>query len=44
MNIWWMLALTIFGLVEKVAPAPVWTGRVAGLAMIGWGVFALAGA
>lgn len=37
MNVWWMLALTAFVVVEKTAPAPMLTGRIAGVAAIGWG-------
>ncbi|HKJ88124.1 MAG TPA: DUF2182 domain-containing protein, partial [Gammaproteobacteria bacterium] len=38
MNLWWMLALTLFMLVEKLAPAPVWTGRIAGVLLLTWGL------
>lgn len=42
MNLWWMVALTAFSLVEKIAPAPVWTGRAVGVVLVAWGVLAVA--
>jgi len=39
MNLLWMLTLTVFMLIEKVAPAPDWTGRVTGLVLVGWGLW-----
>lgn len=41
MNLTWMAALTLFGLAEKIAPAPLWTGRIAGVALIVWSVVIL---
>ncbi|MGD8328271.1 MAG: DUF2182 domain-containing protein [Acidobacteriota bacterium] len=41
MNLAWMAALTVFGLLEKIAPAPLWTGRIAGVALIAWAVIIL---
>lgn len=41
MNLAWMAALTAFGLLEKIAPAPLWTGRIAGIALIAWAVLTL---
>jgi predicted metal-binding membrane protein len=41
MNLAWMAALTLFGLLEKIAPAPLWTGRAAGAALIAWAVITL---
>jgi predicted metal-binding membrane protein len=41
MNVWWMAVLTAFVLVEKLVPAHLWTGRVAGLLLCGWGVWML---
>ncbi|MFW6093819.1 MAG: DUF2182 domain-containing protein [Pseudomonadota bacterium] len=38
MNVWWMLALTAFVVVEKLAPAPVLTGRIAGVVALGGAV------
>jgi predicted metal-binding membrane protein len=34
MNVWWMLTLALFVVVEKLAPAPVLIGRVAGVVAI----------
>ncbi len=42
MNAWWMLALTLFVAVEKIGPAPQWTGRIAGAAAIAWAVVLIA--
>jgi predicted metal-binding membrane protein len=42
MSFWWMVLLTVFVLVERLAPGHPWTGRVAGLALCGWGVWVLA--
>jgi predicted metal-binding membrane protein len=39
MNIVWMAVLAAFVLVEKLAPAPRLTGRVAGLLLCGWGLW-----
>ncbi|MBA1145907.1 DUF2182 domain-containing protein [Ectothiorhodospiraceae bacterium WFHF3C12] len=36
MNIWWMFALTVFFVLEKVGPAPQWLGRFTGVALIAW--------
>ncbi len=42
MNVWWMLALTLFVAVEKIGPAPHWTGRIAGAAAIAWALVIMA--
>jgi predicted metal-binding membrane protein len=44
MNLLWVTAIAALVLVEKVAQAGPWVGRVAGLALAGWGVWMLAGA
>jgi predicted metal-binding membrane protein len=44
MNLLWVAAIAGLVLVEKVARAGPWVGRVAGLALAGWGVWMLAGA
>lgn len=44
MNLLWMAALAAFMLIEKVVPAGHWVGRVAGVALVGWGVWIVAGA
>jgi predicted metal-binding membrane protein len=40
MNLLWIAGITVFVLLEKVAPFGAWGGRVAGLVMIGTGLFA----
>ncbi len=42
MSFWWMLLLSVFVLVERLAPGHPWSGRAAGLALCGWGVWVLA--
>jgi predicted metal-binding membrane protein len=42
MNVWWMALLSIFVLAEKLAPAHLWTGRVVGALLCGWGAWVLA--
>lgn len=37
MNLLWVAAIAGFVLLEKVAPAGPWVGRVAGVVLIGWG-------
>ena len=39
MNIFWLVALSLFVLVEKVVPAGDLVGRLAGAGMMGWGLF-----
>ncbi len=41
MNLWWIAALTIFVLLEKLAPLGVQGGRLSGLLIIALGVFYL---
>ena len=44
MNMLWMAGLTIFMFLEKVVwPEGVWVGRIAGLALAAWGLWAMAG-
>jgi predicted metal-binding membrane protein len=43
MNLAWIAGLTLFILLEKLMPAGRWTGRAAGLVLIGWGGGVLAG-
>jgi predicted metal-binding membrane protein len=43
MNLLWIAAIAGFVLVEKVVPGGRVVGRVAGAALLGWGVLALAG-
>jgi predicted metal-binding membrane protein len=44
MNLLWVAVIAAYILVEKVMPAGHWLGRVAGLALIGWGAWILVGA
>jgi predicted metal-binding membrane protein len=39
----WVAAIVVFVLVEKVAPAGDRLGRVAGVVLVGWGVWVVAG-
>ena len=41
MNLWWIAALTIFVLLEKVAPLGVQGGRLSGLLIVALGIFNL---
>jgi predicted metal-binding membrane protein len=43
MNLLWVAIIASFILVEKVAPAGLWTSRVAGLLLIGWGLWMATG-
>ena len=38
MNIGWIVLLTLFVAIEKLAPGGAWIGRAAGVALIGWGL------
>ena len=42
MNVLWIAALTALVLLEKIVPKGLWVGRVAGLLLIGWGVWMVA--
>ena len=42
MNLLWVAGIAGLVLVEKVARAGPWVGRVAGLALAGWGIWMLA--
>jgi predicted metal-binding membrane protein len=39
MNLWWIAALTVFVLLEKVAPFGAWCGRLSGLPIIALGLW-----
>lgn len=39
MNLLWVAILTGFVLAEKIAPAARWTTRIAGVLLIGWGLW-----
>jgi len=44
MNVWWLIALTILVLIEKLAPKGIWIARTIGVSLVAWGagVFFLA--
>ena len=42
MNLAWIAGLALFVLVEKLSPAGHWIGKVAGVALVGWGGATLA--
>jgi predicted metal-binding membrane protein len=44
MNLVWVAIITAFVLLEKVAPAARWTSRIAGAALVAWGVWVIAAA
>jgi predicted metal-binding membrane protein len=39
MNVWWIAILTVFVLLEKVAPQGLSVGKVAGVFLAGWGAW-----
>ena len=39
MNLLWVAAITVLVLLEKVVPKGLWLGRVAGVALVGWGIW-----
>jgi predicted metal-binding membrane protein len=41
MNLWWITALTVFVLLEKIAPLGVQGGRLSGLLMTAFGLWTL---
>jgi len=43
MNVYWLVGLALFVLVEKVAPGGEWLGRWAGVGLIGWGITLISG-
>jgi predicted metal-binding membrane protein len=42
MSLLWMAAITAFVFVEKLVPAGEWIARIAGIAMLGFGIYLLA--
>lgn len=38
MNLYWIVGLSVFVLVEKVVPFGLWIGRAVGLVLVGWAV------
>jgi predicted metal-binding membrane protein len=39
MNMWWVAILSLLVLLEKTLPKGLWIGRLAGLALIAWGLW-----
>jgi predicted metal-binding membrane protein len=39
MNVAWIVALTLYVLIEKIAPPNRWLARATGAVLIGWGVW-----
>ena len=44
MNLWWILGLTLYVLIEKIVPAGHWVGRGTGGLLVIWGAVVLLGA
>jgi len=42
MNMWWVAVITIFVLLEKALPKGLWFGRIAGTALVAWGLIMIA--
>lgn len=43
MNLYWIVGLAVFVLLEKTIPAGHWFGSLAGVGLLGWGIALLAG-
>src|SRR5437879_6340125 len=41
MNLYWIIGLAVFILLEKAMPAGHWLGALTGIGLIGWGVLLL---
>jgi predicted metal-binding membrane protein len=39
MNLYWIVGLAVFVLLEKIMPLGHWLGRIAGVVLIGWGAY-----
>lgn len=39
MNIWWIAAISVLVLIEKLAPSGLWLGRIAGALFAAWGIW-----
>jgi predicted metal-binding membrane protein len=39
MNLYWIVGLAVFVLLEKIMPLGHWLGRIAGVLLIGWGAY-----
>jgi predicted metal-binding membrane protein len=44
MNMWWVAIIAILVLIEKALPKGLWIGKIAGLALVSWGVWMMAAA
>ncbi len=44
MNLLWIAALALLVLIEKTLPWGVWSSRLAGVALVGWGILTIASA
>src|SRR5258708_38558775 len=42
MNLWWIAAISILVLIEKIAPRGLFFGKIAGAALVGWGSWMIA--
>jgi predicted metal-binding membrane protein len=38
MNLYWIVGLAVFVLLEKTIPLGHWLGRVTGIALLAWGI------
>jgi predicted metal-binding membrane protein len=41
MNLYWIIGLAVFVLLEKTIPHGQWVGRAVGIVLVGWGVLLL---
>jgi predicted metal-binding membrane protein len=41
MNLYWIVGLAIYVLLEKTIPLGPWLGRFIGIVLVGWGVLLL---
>jgi predicted metal-binding membrane protein len=41
MNLWWIVGLTVFVIVEKSLPGDIWIERTSAAVLVGWGVLTL---
>ena len=39
MNLWWIVIIAVFVLVEKIAPRGLWIGKIAGALLAAWGAW-----
>jgi predicted metal-binding membrane protein len=43
MNMWWVAAISLLVLIEKVAPRGLFIGRITGVFLVAWGIAVLTG-